>query len=124
MNAEQAQTYAETWIADWCRRDIESIVSHYAEDATFVSPIAAKRTGNSLVKGRAALTAYWSSARSIETFEFELERTVWDEEKSELVIIYTRNVNGHHDRACEIVRFNKEGFVSHGEAMYGAEIPS
>lgn len=124
MNGEKARAYAENWIADWCRRDIESIVSHYSDDATFVSPIAAKRTGNPVVTGRAALTAYWSFARSIEIFEFKLEHTVWDEERLELVIIYTRNVDGRRDRACEIVRFNENGLISHGEAMYGIELPS
>ena len=121
MNRAEAEQHAAEWIRDWCARDIERIVSHYAEGARFVSPVAARRTGNAVVIGREALLQYWSGARAYESFRFTLERVLWDDDRQEMVIIYTRDINGHHDRACEFFRFDAHGQVIAGEAMYGAE---
>jgi len=122
MNRGEAEAYAVKWIENWCARDIENIVEHYAEDARFVSPVATRRTGNSIVHGRKALLEYWSGARSYDLFRFTLERVVWDDAKQELVIVYSRNIDGRQDRACELLRFNQDGQVIEGEGMYGAEI--
>ena len=121
MDREAAEHFALDWINDWCARDVERIVSHFAEDARFVSPVAAKRTGNPLVVGRDALTKYWQVVYSFASFRFTLERTIWDDISQELAIIYTREIDGRRDRACEILRFDSSGKVTAGEAMYGAE---
>jgi hypothetical protein len=121
MNRARAEKHAEEWIRDWCARDIERIVSHYAEDARFVSPVAARRTGNPVVVGREALLKYWSAARGYRSFRFTLEHVLWDDAEQEMVVVYTRDVDGRHDRACEIFRFNDRDQVIAGEAMYGAE---
>ncbi|MEO8127645.1 MAG: nuclear transport factor 2 family protein [Bryobacteraceae bacterium] len=121
MNRTEAEAYAQDWIRDWCARNVEGIVSHFAEDAQFVSPVAAKRTGNALVVGREALTAYWQVVHSFGSFRFTLERVIWDEAGQEMVIVYTRDIDGRRDRACELLRFNASGEVAAGEAMYGAE---
>jgi len=121
MTREEAETHAEEWISDWCARDIGRIVSHYAEDARFVSPVAARRTGNPLVVGREALLDYWSGARGYGSFRFTLERVLWDDAKQEMAVVYTRDIDGRRDRACELFRFDEHGCVVAGEAMYGAE---
>lgn len=121
MNRAEAEKHAEEWIRDWCARDIERIVSHSAEHARFVSPVAARRTGNPLVVGREALLKYWSGTRGYGSFRFTLERVLWDDAKQEMVVVYTRDIDGHHDRACELCRFDDHGQVIAGEAMYGAE---
>lgn len=121
MNRAEAEKHAKEWIHDWCARDIERIVSHYAVDARFVSPIAARRTGNPVVIGREALLKYWSGARAYRTFRFTLERVLWDDVQQEMVVVYTRDIDGHRDRACEIFRFGDDDYVVAGEALYGAE---
>jgi hypothetical protein len=121
MNRAEAEKHAEEWIRDWCARDIERIVSRYSEDARFVSPVAARRTGNPLVIGREALLQYWSDTRGYGSFRFTLERVLWDDAKQEMVVVYTRDIDGRHDRACEIFSFDEHGHVIAGEAMYGAE---
>ncbi len=121
MNRTEAEAYAEHWIRNWCARDIERILSHFAEDARFVSPVAAKRTGNALVVGQDALRAYWQVVHSFGSFRFTLDRVLWDETLQEIAIVYTRNIDGRRDRACELLRFNASGKVATGEAMYGAE---
>jgi hypothetical protein len=121
MNRAEAERHAEEWIRNWCARDIERIVSHYAEEARFVSPLAARRTGTALVVGRQALFEYWSGARAYGSFHFTLERVLWDDARQEMVLLYRRDIDGQHSRACEFFRFNAHGQVIEGEAMYGAE---
>ena len=123
MNREQAERYAQQWIANWCKRDIDAIVAHHAEDARFTSPLALQRTGNAVVQGRAALRAYWEGARAYDSFSFTLEDAIWDEQQQVLVITYRRDIEGRHSRACEIVRFNEHAQVIEGEGMYGAVWP-
>lgn len=112
--------FASTWIEAWNRRDIDALVSHYTPDARFVSPVAAKRTGSSVVIGREALADYWSGARQYRRFVFTFESLAWDPIRMVLVIIYRRQVNDTNDRAVEIFHFNPDGLVRAGEAMYGA----
>ena len=112
--------FASTWIDEWNRRDIEAMVSHYTRDVRFVSPVAAKRTGSSVVIGREALAAYWSVARQYRKLVFTFESFVWDPVRMVLVIVYRRQVNDTNDRAVEIFHFNPDGLIRAGEAMYGA----
>src|SRR5262249_31769743 len=77
MTRTDAERHAEAWIRDWNARDIERVVSHYAEGARFVSPLATKRTGDPVVVGRDALRAYWSGARRHGSFRFTLEHIHW-----------------------------------------------
>ena len=121
MTRTDAERHAEAWIRDWNARDIERVVSHFAEGARFVSPLAAQRTGSPVVVGRDALREYWSGARRHRSFRFTLERIHWDDARQEMVVVYTRDVDGRRTRACEFFRFDDHGEVVAGEAMYGAE---
>jgi ketosteroid isomerase-like protein len=121
MNRDQAEQFAREWIRDWCARDVDRVVSHFAENARFVSPVAAKRTGSPVVAGREALARYWQVVHSFGSFRFTLDRILWDDAGQEMAIIYTRDIDGRRDRACEILRFNSSGQILGGEAMYGAE---
>ena len=121
MDRTEAEAYAHEWIRQWCARDVEQVVSHFAPDARFVSPVAARRTGHALVVGREALTNYWQVVHSFGSFTFALERVIWDDALQEIAIVYTRDIDGRRDRACELLRFNASGEVVSGEAMYGAE---
>ena len=71
--------------------------------------------------GREALANYWQVVHSFGTFTFALERVIWDDARQEAAIVYTRDIDGRRDRACELLRFNGSGEVVSGEAMYGAE---
>lgn len=122
MTRDQAEQFAADWIRHWSHREVQQIISHFAPNARFMSPVAAKRTGHPLVVGRDALRDYWSVVHTFATFQFFLERTIWDQERQELVIVYTREIDGQRDRACELLRFDNSGLVAEGEAMYGATI--
>ena len=121
MDAAAAHRFAEAWIAAWNRRDLEAILAHFADDAEFVSPRAAKVTGNAFVRGQAALRDYWSRrSAEVKSLHFELERTLWDARETTLTVVYVSTVDGNRVRACEFMRFDAAGRVRRGEAMYGA----
>jgi hypothetical protein len=45
MQAETARDAAEHWCAAWNRRDLDAIMTHYADDVEFSSPTVVKRWG-------------------------------------------------------------------------------
>lgn len=116
------EAFARTWIDAWNRSDIDALVSHYAMDIRFVSPVAAQRTGSSMVHGREALASYWSGARQYKKFVFEFESLIWDPIRLVLAIVYRRQVDDRRDRAVEIFHFRSDGLVQFGEALYGARL--
>lgn len=114
-------TFAREWISAWNRRDLPSILAHYAADVRFVSPTAARVTGNAVVVGVAALEQYWTRAlASIDDLKFTLEHPIWDADRRLLAIVYARRAGRVYDGAVELFHFREDGLVDHGEAMYGA----
>lgn len=70
-----AESFAREWIAGWNARDLDAILSHYADDVIFSSPKAREITGAPRVVGKTALAAYWRAALDRSpTLHFELER--------------------------------------------------
>jgi ketosteroid isomerase-like protein len=47
--AQTAQEFAAKWLDAWNGHDIEAILSHYADDIVFLSPLAHQRVGNGQV---------------------------------------------------------------------------
>jgi ketosteroid isomerase-like protein len=62
LTADAARSFADEWIAAWNSHDLDRILSHYALDVVFLSPVAQKRVGNGRVVGHAGLRAYWGPA--------------------------------------------------------------
>ena len=123
MNYESMMSFAATWLANWNRRDIEDVLAHFADEAEFVSPVAAKVTGSAVLRGKAEIRRYWQAALSrITTLEFTLDHAAWDEKLRELNVVYEANLAGERKRACEIMRFDAAGRQIGGEALYGAVI--
>lgn len=56
--------FAERWIEAWNSRDIEAVLTHYADDVIFTSPTAARFVPESggTVRGKDALRSYWTVA--------------------------------------------------------------
>jgi ketosteroid isomerase-like protein len=56
--------FAATWVSAWNRRDVEAVLTHFAEDVVFTSPTAARVVPESggIVRGKGALRAYWLRA--------------------------------------------------------------
>lgn len=115
------QRFAEDWIAAWNRRDIDYVLSHYAEDCEFLSPLAATVAGHPLVRGCEALRVYWETASAqITSLKFTLDGVFWDGRV--LCVVYLAETDGRRRRAGELMTFDDGGRVIRGEALYGGEI--
>ena len=123
MTYESMMQFAATWIANWNARDVDAVLSHFAEDAKFVSPVARNFVGRPVLQNKRELADYWRTGLSrIATLEFKLDHASWDERRRELTVVYEANLNGERKRACEIMEFDASGRQIRGEALYGAVI--
>jgi hypothetical protein len=64
MSTPEPAPFVQQWIEAWNAHDVEAVLAHFAEDVVFTSPVAARvvpSTGG-VVRGKAALRAYWTSA--------------------------------------------------------------
>ncbi|MGH9533292.1 MAG: nuclear transport factor 2 family protein [Terriglobales bacterium] len=116
------QAFAREWIAAWNRGDVEAVLAHFAEDAVFVSPLAAAVTGNAEVRGKAALRAYWTAALRARGTppRFTLDSVVWDAERRAIVILYASAERGGAVRKAELMEFGEDQRIHRGEAFAGA----
>lgn len=54
------QGWAEQWIKAWNTRDLPALLSLYADDIQLRSPFARVYAKDGVIRGKAALEAYWS----------------------------------------------------------------
>jgi hypothetical protein len=64
LTTTEADEFAQRWIEAWNDRDLECIISHYAEDVVFSSPFIQKIGASpaGAVRGRKDLQAYFQAA--------------------------------------------------------------
>lgn len=64
MEHDKAAAFARSWVLAWNKRDIEAVLSHFAEDAVFTSPVADQVVPGSggVIRGKQALRSYWTQA--------------------------------------------------------------
>lgn len=62
ITIEFAKRFSKKWIDDWNAHDLESILSHYADDCIVKSPVALERLPhtNGIINGKENLRKYWS----------------------------------------------------------------
>jgi hypothetical protein len=121
-NAE-AQRFAAEWVDNFNRRDIEAVLGHFAEEATFTSPRAIAFGGRATLPSRQELAVYWKAALdSIGSLHFTLDRVINDPEARRVAILYVREFDGKRMRAAEIYDFDDDSRIIRGEAMYGAPL--
>lgn len=75
MDRGAAQQFATTWARDWNAHDLDRIMSHFAEDVVFRSPVAAQLLDacDGTVRGRDALRAYFAEGlRRIPDLHFQV----------------------------------------------------
>lgn len=116
----EAEDFALEWVAAWNAHDLERILSHYADDVTFLSPNAARLIGDGRVEGIAALRSYWGKALSMApALHFTLE--TWLVGHDALTILYA---NHRGERVAESVEFDGAGKVVRSMACYRAQTPA
>ena len=114
-----AKSFAEDWAAAWNAHDIDAVLSHFAEDAVFTSPFAAKilpESGGRLT-GKASIRDYWKAgiARIPDLF-FTIEAVFAGVDH--IVILYSNQTGV---RVSEILRF-EDGRVVEGHGTYPPDL--
>jgi hypothetical protein len=104
MDYPEAREFVESWLEAWNAHDVEAILAHFAEDATFTSPVAARilEASNGVVHGKAALRDYWREGlQRIPDLRFDLVGTYVG---VDTIVINYRNQNG--GLVNEVLRFD------------------
>jgi SnoaL-like domain len=123
MTDAQAQEFAAAWIESFSAKDVEAVLSHFAENAEFTSPRALAIVGRATLRSRRELADYWHAAlKSIGSIRFTLDHFINDERAGRLTIVYLSEVDGKKVRAAEFFQFNRSLQVVRCEAMYGAPV--
>lgn len=70
----QLRASAVAWVDAWNRRDLDAILTHYADDIAVCSPRVVERTGapDGWLRGREALSAYFAAGLANAALRFEL----------------------------------------------------
>jgi len=116
LDESPARRFAAHWVASWNSHDLDSIMTHYAEDVVLVSPVAARLLDDpgGTVRGIAALRAYFE--RGLEAYpdlRFELQDVMWGLHS---VVLYYINQRGTH--SGEFMEFDAAGKVMRVVANY------
>jgi hypothetical protein len=70
-----AKRFADDWISAWNARDLDRVLSHYADDFEMSSPFIVQMAGepSGTLRGKPAVRAYWSKALALSPdLQFEL----------------------------------------------------
>jgi hypothetical protein len=118
MTHDEARRWAENWVSEWNRHDVDAVLAHFADDVEFCSPVAAAVTGDpsGVVRGRDALRDYWTTALSSRPdLHFELDDV---HVGVGCISIQYRNQAGRH--VTEMAVFDDDGKVVRGWGLYDA----
>ena len=121
MDDETARRWAEQWVDDWNRHDVEAVLTHFADDVEFSSPLVVQVMGHAdgVVRGKDELRTYWTTAlASRPDLRFELLDV---HVGAGCLAVQYRNQAGRV--ASELEVFDADGpdrgKVVHGWALYG-----
>jgi SnoaL-like domain len=64
MDVQQDEAFANSWVHAWNQRDLDAVLSHYADDVEFQSPLVVKLIGEptGTVQGKQNLREYFRKA--------------------------------------------------------------
>jgi len=121
MDNETARRWAEQWVDDWNRHDVEAVLAHFADDVEFGSPLVVEVMGHAdgVVRGKDELRRYWTTALAARPdLRFELLDV---HVGAGCLAVHYRNQAGRV--ATELEVFDADGLdggeVMHGWALYG-----
>ncbi len=111
-----AEEFSNDWLSAWNDRDIDRILSYYADDVVFHSPRIALVMGNETnsIRGKKALQAYWTEALSrARSLFFAIDDILVGSDA--VTILYT---NHREEKVAETFIFNEDGEISLSIATY------
>jgi hypothetical protein len=115
MTRPDGAAFAARWCSDWNSHDLEAVLSHYADDAVFTSPVAVRVTGgDGILRGKQALREYWGAGMGrIPDLHFEILDVY--EGVDTIVINYVNQVG---NKVCEVLTFDGDlAIIGHGTYM-------
>ena len=116
MDRDAAEGFVESWRANWCKVDIDAVISHFADDAEMRSPLALELTGSPVVNGAKNIRTYWQRAYGhIRNADLKVLAWSWDDAMSRLTVWWQLG----ETRASEFMDFDATGQVARSEAFYG-----
>lgn len=118
MDGTAARRFADRWAADWNAGDVDGLLSHFADDAVFTSPLAVRVVPGSggVLRGKDAIRAYWTAGlERIPGLHFDVEAVFAG---VSTVVIRYRNHTGAV--ACEVLTFDGPLVVA-GHGTYLSE---
>ncbi|HYB26169.1 MAG TPA: nuclear transport factor 2 family protein [Solirubrobacteraceae bacterium] len=118
MDYSRAVDFVRSWLEAWNAHDVDAVLAHFADDATYTSPVAARILAGSdgVVHGKAALRSYWREGlRRIPDLRFDL---VGIYVGVDTIVINYRNQNG--GLVSEVLRFDGP-LVVQGHGTYLGE---
>lgn len=104
------------WVAAWNRRDLDAVLTLYADDCVMASPNIAGHglDLSGVLHGKVALRAYWRVALDRQPdLRFELIDVYASPDS---VVVRYRNQAGRE--VCEFLRFNPVGLIVQGAANH------
>jgi ketosteroid isomerase-like protein len=104
MDYPRARDFVRSWLEAWNAHDVDAVLAHFAEDATFTSPVAARilEGSDAVVHGKAALRKYWREGLNrIPDLRFDLVGVYVG---VDTIVINYRNQNG--GLVSEVLRFD------------------
>jgi ketosteroid isomerase-like protein len=116
-----SRVFAELWVSEWNRKDVEAVLTHFSDDVVFASPRAKAIVGSCRIEGKTKLREYWIRAISrVQTIHFALDHVIRDGDR--MGIVYVAEIDGRRMRAVEFLKFGDDGLIHEGEAMHGVEL--
>ena|SRR5947207_1874800 len=116
MDNAFAQHFATEWIAAWNARDLDRVLSHYANDFEMSSPFIVTLAGEAsgTLLGKPAVAAYWRKAlSSFPDLHFDLVSVLVG---ANSITLYYKGAHGR--LAAEVFHFDTEQKVSRAFAHY------
>lgn len=115
LTMEQAEEFAQEWIAAWNSHDLDRILSHYTDDFEMSSPVIAQVMAepSGRLQGKERISVYWG--RALERYPgLYFEKLHVLRGVDSVTIIY----NGVRGLSAEVFHFNVAGKVSAAYAHY------
>ena len=109
VTPEIAKRVANAWVRAWNDHNLEEILSHYADDVVFTSPLAVSRMNlaDGTLRGKAKLREYFAKGLGKQPqLRFELDDVLLGVDS--LALAY-RNHRGQ--RVVEVMHLNERGQV-------------
>ncbi len=117
LSADELRARAAEWVDAWNRRDLEAILTHYADEVSVCSPRVVERTGaaDGWLRGKTALRSYFEKGLANPALRFELVGVTVG--VGAMTVIYRRESGALVTDCSEL---DADGRITRMVACYGA----